>query len=926
MLTKSQTNENIDSILAYEYSIIADTSWKDTEVGLHYANLAIPLLKKTKQWERYIYTLCGRNHFYNTNEQYDSMEINNILTFHEAKRLLPEGHDLFYVALNNLALVYQVKENNLKALLLYKEVHDHFDKKNYENQYYKAVIEENIATILMRLGDFKQAESYFKQSVKSWDNVTISDASLIVRISRVYHKLSELNYKIGNFKSAQYYSTKSINTVSQTENIDSDVLIRYKLHLVKALIALNQNEQSLRQIASLQSNYDLTPLQRTILLHHKGVILYKKGEFDNAISVLEEGLYQPVISGKSSDMVNIHLALSQIYQTLENIEASLSHLQRAIALLIPGFSFQNNLTTPEINNDSYSKLKLFRVMVSKGNLLNMAYAKSKKTKYLHAALDNYRYLARLTDEIRSYYQSDESELLLLDRAHDFYDAAIHTATLLYRETSDGQYLEDAFFFAEKSKSELLQEELRKKDVTGKGLLPDSLLRQRYHLLTAINYAEKRLHETNADAIPDTEKIDRLENELFDLQNQLTNWRDLVAQDYPPYASMTRTEPATITTIQDLLQGDQVMLHYFVGNDNITLFKIAPTAVTLHTIPNDFDLEKLVHRLHDEIKMDTKAGVTPFAQTAHTLYQKLLPQSLNLNNEHLLFIPDGPLENLPFDMLVQTVTKAASPKQLDYLILHHTSSYAFSSTIFAQQANWQPTAANNQIVGAFPLFLNTDKDLKFTEEVYELLKKFKGLFFKNQDATIANILQHIPTANVIHFSTHARGYDSLYLEPTIDLYDGSLSLSDLQACKLAAGLAVISTCESHNGQYRRGEGVMTLSRGFAYAGVPAVIASTAKVKENTTSKIMERLYDNLANGMPKPQALRQAKLTYLQDTDRTWDEATPYHWGTFLMIGNTHGLELETAGAGRLRSAIWAIGTLVALLFVLITRRGYWKMG
>ena len=78
-----QKNNNAkDSLLAIKYYNIADTSFMDVEKCIKYMDLAIPLLKKTKQWEKYVFCLASYSHCYNVKESYDSMELNNIYAFH----------------------------------------------------------------------------------------------------------------------------------------------------------------------------------------------------------------------------------------------------------------------------------------------------------------------------------------------------------------------------------------------------------------------------------------------------------------------------------------------------------------------------------------------------------------------------------------------------------------------------------------------------------------------------------------------------------------------------------------------------------------------------------------------------------------------------------------------------------------------------
>ena len=78
--------------------------------------------------------------------------------------------------------------------------------------------------------------------------------------------------------------------------------------------------------------------------------------------------------------------------------------------------------------------------------------------------------------------------------------------------------------------------------------------------------------------------------------------------------------------------------------------------------------------------------------------------------------------------------------------------------------------------------------------------------------------------------------------------------------------------------------MSLSKGFYYAGAKSLVSSLWKVNDKSTVKLMEYFYQNLSEGKSKPEALRMAKLKYLESTD---DELLkhPYYWAAFTVSGN-----------------------------------------
>jgi len=144
--------------------------------------------------------------------------------------------------------------------------------------------------------------------------------------------------------------------------------------------------------------------------------------------------------------------------------------------------------------------------------------------------------------------------------------------------------------------------------------------------------------------------------------------------------------------------------------------------------------------------------------------------------------------------------------------------------------------------------------------------------------------------VVHFATHAL-LDSEHPELSglvLSLVDkkgkpqrGFLDLEDVYNLKLRADLVVLSACETALGREIRGEGLVGLTRGFMYAGVPSVVASLWKVDDLATSELMKQFYELMLKENRRPaSALREAQITMMQQ--KRW--APPYYWAAFTMQG------------------------------------------
>ena len=97
------------------------------------------------------------------------------------------------------------------------------------------------------------------------------------------------------------------------------------------------------------------------------------------------------------------------------------------------------------------------------------------------------------------------------------------------------------------------------------------------------------------------------------------------------------------------------------------------------------------------------------------------------------------------------------------------------------------------------------------------------------------------------------------------------------------MAVLSACNTGSGKIQSGEGAISLSRAFSYAGCPSVIMSLWKVPDNQTKEIMVGLYESLNQNLPKDAALRNSKLNYLKNSSESLYNH-PFYWAGFVLMG------------------------------------------
>jgi CHAT domain-containing protein len=152
-------------------------------------------------------------------------------------------------------------------------------------------------------------------------------------------------------------------------------------------------------------------------------------------------------------------------------------------------------------------------------------------------------------------------------------------------------------------------------------------------------------------------------------------------------------------------------------------------------------------------------------------------------------------------------------------------------------------------------------------------------------------QEIERYRIIHFATHSIFDDQNPESSSVVLslfdargfaQDGYLRLRDIYNLRLSAELVVLSACDTALGKDIKGEGIVGLTRGFMYAGVPHIVATLWKVDDEPTSEFMKQFYESLLQKhLSASASLREAQM--VMSKKKQWH--SPYNWGAFVIEGD-----------------------------------------
>jgi CHAT domain-containing protein len=299
---------------------------------------------------------------------------------------------------------------------------------------------------------------------------------------------------------------------------------------------------------------------------------------------------------------------------------------------------------------------------------------------------------------------------------------------------------------------------------------------------------------------------------------------------------------------------------------------------------------------------------------HDLYTQLINPFLSFieKKKQLMIVPHNELAYLPFELLLNNSEH--------YLLEDLSITYDYSLAVLHSPSS----SESNDLLVAFAPFAGQGKNSgafspipASRTEVSEL----DGKIFFDSAATKQQFLSVSSQMGIAHLATHAAANDSIPLESFIAFYpsghDTSFKLFEPEIYSLdlrASKLVILSACETGAGKLVHGEGLLSLSRAFSYAGCPSIITSLWKADDESTAYICKRLHHYLSKGLAKDVALQRAKLDYLKDENISQRLKLARFWANLVLVGDNSPVYPYSALSFLLLSLIILL-LVIILLFI-----------
>lgn len=589
----------------------------------------------------------------------------------------------------------------------------------------------------------------------------------------------------------------------------------------------------------------------------------------------------------------INVELAHLFLQKKQPELALGYCNAALQAVIPGFQAKTLLDLPQ-SKQLYEENTLYEALASKAEALQQLYQQKQQIEYLSTAFVCHQLAQEVELNLRNTLQFESSKLTLLAYSRQRMEAALHIAYALYQQKPSPDLLEKAWIMVEQNKAAVLLEavqENRLKQAFNQG---DTLLQKEILLRKRIAWLESEALSTNN--IIQAQNYQRQANQTRD---ELANIKTALSKKYPAYAQLkTQLGKLNFKSIrQKLLQKDQAyLLEYFVGATQAYAFCLAATGEMQWVQIGELAALRNKFGAFLKLLQDKSGGnLEAYQDLGQALFQSLIPKKLQEKTAFsLVLIPDAWLSALPFETLVVSTKKATRWLQVQYWCRNAQIQYGYSlGVLLSQQELSNPK--HSSMLAIAPGFAKGQRGLAPLRNSKSEIEQFKGIrkaAFFDQKASWQLFAEKAPSYGILHLATHASA-DSVHNTAGIEFYERRAFLSDIYALPLHADLVCLSACESGLGEWKQGEGVMSLARAFAYAGAKGLVATLWSVNEVSSSTLFESFYRHLREGKSKAEALHLAKLDYLNDAEIPAFQKTPYYWAALTYVGEDGVVQMGT---------------------------------
>ncbi len=534
--------------------------------------------------------------------------------------------------------------------------------------------------------------------------------------------------------------------------------------------------------------------------------------------------------------------------------------------------------------------------------------------YLRDAVETGRRLVSLYDRQRLEMSEDESRTNLSAFSREIYAGMIENYLQLYERNRDRESLEGLFEFSERSKVAGFLASMREINAA-KFSLPGELIDQDHEIRREIGLYRELINSEQAKAMPDTLRIATWESVTFHLLRSRDSLVRIFEESYPSYYDLKyRNEVTPLGDVPGVIGKRSNLLSYVLTEEKLFIFVTNSRKTEVITRETDslFYASLMRFRALLSTRPITTGARQPFNEfmdLAFYLYGVLLEPALPyLKGDKIIISPDNILSYLPFETLITEEFRSPGLlyREAPFTLKKYRFSYIYSVTLSSETQERSRSLSNDlvafapeydgreiedSLLSAWPDLRGGIRSLPYAVlESEDAVDQCGGKAFLGDEATEDAYKKEAHLYKIIHLAMHTlvNDEDPAYSKMIFSAVpggndDGMLNTYEVYSVPVNAMMVVLSSCNTGVGKLVSGEGILSLARGFLYAGSRSVVMSMWSVEDRSASAVIRSFYKNMRSGQNKSSALRNARLKFLRSADQ--GRSHPYYWSALVIYGD-----------------------------------------
>jgi len=850
---------------------------------------------------------------------------------------------------SNLGIFYRNIGLISEALYYYSMAENILTKSLGKNDPRLDLVYSNMGNIFMMQGDYERALDYFSNSLRLFNTSKSND---IIKKINILKNLANLYFYTTDYENSFKNIKECIELAQRIQGIRIE--LPYKLlakYYIKVGDVNKAKENYLLYLENLKSVYGETSPATASGLLSIGQFYLLIQDYYTSKQYLGKAhtIFLNSYGKNNPNTAQALTAFGDYYMQIKNYNLSVKYYSDALASFNININTDDWLTMIEKQNSSSTLMILNNLRKLGYALLKLSEIQKRPKETLKNALEVLEASIKLGNRLQSGYLSEESKLFIASDLESTIAKTIFISISLFKLTNNQEYLSQAFYYTEKKKSTVLLSSLRDMEAKLFGNIPEKYINKEKKIEEEKSIYKELIFKEQQKENPDKKMILLWQDHIFELVREKEKLLKNYEKEYPAYFnSRFENEPITVKSLQSEMKRNECLINYFL-NDTC----MVSTCITKRKISYDLQIldssfypnsEWLIKFLtSSNLSKDLNYDFIKFTTISKSLYTLLLIKHIEqIKSKHLIIIPDNILAFIPFEIIISELPKSKRPdyRKLSYLMKQNIIRYSYSATLAYTKFS-SSKRTKNKVLAIAPSYENLSllpeskamaireyKDILIplpgVDKEVQMVGDFtKAKILKGANATEKNFKQLASDYRILHLAMHTiidnsnPLYSKLVFTFNNDtVEDGMLNTFELYNISLNSKLAVLSACNTGFGRIQKGEGVMSLARGFIYAGCPNIVMTLWALEDKAGLSIMTQFYKNLRKGISSDKALNKAKLNYLERADKL--KAHPYFWSAYVLIGNNSAIYTRN-------NLIYILSGIVLLVLVILLFMRYkWR--